>query len=115
MASLHRHHRYRSGRAADRQARAAAVRWRHDGSEPQWARSDLKLRRLLSLLFAPIFVLIGAFVLVLGSAATAAAGPPQGVYTVLAVGCFVLALVALVDLYVIRRRRREERRWNRTT
>ncbi|THA74152.1 hypothetical protein [Streptomyces sp. A0592] len=115
MASLNRRQRYRSGRAADRQARAAGARWRHDGSEPQWARSDLRLRRLLSLLFAPIFALIGVLMLILRSDATAAAGPPPGVYAVLAIGCFMLALVALVDLYVIGRRRREERRWHRTS
>ncbi|MFE5523477.1 hypothetical protein ACFQ9Q_38020 [Streptomyces virginiae] len=113
MASHHRHEHYRSGRAADRQARAAAVRWRHDGSEPRWARSDLKLRRLLSLVFAPIFVLIGLLMLLLGSEATAGVGPPPVVYTALAVGCFLLGLVALVDLYVIRHRRREQQRWHR--
>ncbi|MET9572938.1 hypothetical protein ACFYNW_38720 [Streptomyces virginiae] len=115
MALLHRHQHYRSGRAADRQARAAAARWRHDGSEPRWARSDLKLRRLLSMLFAPIFALIGVLMLLLGSGAPAAAGPPQGIYTALAACCFLLALVALVDLYVIRRRRREQQRWHRTS
>ncbi|KOV22538.1 hypothetical protein ADK90_10385 [Streptomyces sp. XY413] len=70
---------------------------------------------MLSTLFAPVFVLIGVLMLFLRSDATAAAGPPQGVYTVLAVCCFVLAFVALVDLYVIRRRKREELRWHRST
>ncbi|MFE0602475.1 hypothetical protein ACFW2T_13745 [Streptomyces sp. NPDC058892] len=113
MASQHRHQHYRSGRAADRHARAAATRWRHDGSEPRWARSDLRLRRLLSLLFAPFFALIGVLMLLLGSGATGTASPPRGLYTALAVCCFLLALVALVDLYVIRVRRREQQRWHR--
>ncbi|WP_051807328.1 hypothetical protein [Streptomyces sp. NRRL F-2664] len=115
MASHHRQWHHRSGRAADRQARAAAARWRHDGSEPRWARSDLRLRRLLSLVFAPVFVLTGVLLLVLGFRASTAAGPPQGVCTALAVGCFLLALVALADLYVIRRRTREQRRWHRAS
>ncbi|WP_143568827.1 DUF6343 family protein [Streptomyces amritsarensis] len=115
MASHDRHRNYPSGRAADRQARAAAVRWRHDGSEPRWARSDLRLRHLLSLLFAPIFALGGVLLLLLGAEAAATAGPPPTLYTALAVCCFLLALVALVDLYVIRRRRREQQRWYRSS
>ncbi|WP_079273069.1 DUF6343 family protein [Streptomyces sp. TN58] len=115
MASDHRHPHYRSGRSADRQTRAAAARWRHDGSEPRWARSDLRLRRLLSLIFAPVFALIGVLMLFLGSEATTAAGPPQGIYTTLAVCCFLLSLVALVDLKVISRRMREQARWRRTS
>ncbi|MEW2587163.1 hypothetical protein [Streptomyces virginiae] len=113
MASQHHRHQ-RSGRAADRQARAAAIRWRHDGSEPRWARSDLRLRRLLCLLFAPVFALTGVLILLLGSEATPTTGPPPDVWTALAAGCFLLALVALVDLYVIGRRRREQQRWHRT-
>ncbi|MFF0549671.1 hypothetical protein ACFYUL_11990 [Streptomyces sp. NPDC004311] len=114
MATHHRHQHYPSGHAADRQARAAAARWRHDGSEPRWARSDLKLRRLLSLLFAPIFVLTGVLMLLLGSGSIPVSDPPPSVFTALAACCFVLALVAVVDLYVIRRRRREQQRWHRT-
>ncbi|MFB7172816.1 DUF6343 family protein [Streptomyces sp. NPDC056254] len=115
MASDHRHPHYRSGRSADRQTRAAAARWRHDGSEPRWARSDLRLRRLLSLIFAPVFALSGALMLSLGPGEKTAAGPPRGIYTTLAVCCFLLSLVALVDLYVIRHRMREQARWRRTS
>lgn len=115
MKSHSPHQHDRSGRAADRHARAAAARWRHDGSEPRWARSDLRLRRLLSLFFAPIFLLSGVVLLLAGSEAADGTGPPQEMYTALAVGCLLLALIALVDLYVIRRRRREQERWHRAS
>ncbi|MEU9182042.1 hypothetical protein AB0C90_35500 [Streptomyces sp. NPDC048550] len=62
---------------------------------------------------AALFVLVGAFMLVLGSEATAQSDPPDVVYVVLADSCFALAAVAVVDLYVCGRRTREQRRWNR--
>ncbi|MFJ9643782.1 hypothetical protein [Streptomyces sp. NPDC101206] len=102
-----------SGRAADRRARAAAARWRHDGSEARWARSDLRLRRVLSLVFAPVFAVGGALLLLLGSHASAHAAPSPSVYTSLAAACFALTAVALLDLYAIKRRTREQNRWHR--
>ncbi|MFI5672946.1 DUF6343 family protein [Streptomyces sp. NPDC051704] len=100
-------------RAADRRARRAAARWRQDGSEPQWARSDLRLRRLLSLWATPVFVVGGALFAVLASQATAQADPPRSLYLVLAVVCFAVAVVAIIDLQVIRHHAREQDRWHR--
>lgn len=98
------------GWAADRRSRAAARRWRHDGSEPRWARSDLPARRLLAGIFAPLFVLGSA-----GFALLAADGPDpdRGINIAVAAVCAVSAAVAVIDLAVIRRRIAEQRRWGR--
>lgn len=98
--------------AADRRTRAAARRWRHDGSEPQWARSDLRARRLLAGIFAPLMVL-GAVAFGL----LAAKGPhlDRSINLGVAVLCAVCAVVAVVDLVVIRHRMAEQRRWGRSS
>jgi hypothetical protein len=98
------------GRAADRQARAVARRRAHDGSEPRWARSDLRARRLLAAVYAPLLTL-GAVAFAL----LAAKGPQQvqGVNTAVAAICAVCAVAAVIDLFVIRRRMAEQRRWGR--
>ncbi|MFI6147007.1 hypothetical protein [Streptomyces sp. NPDC051109] len=88
---------------ADRQARAAPARWRHDGSEAseaQWARSDLRLRRSLSAVLAAG----GALFVFLASGSTVHTPSPGTLYALLAAFCFLLAAVALADLYVIKRR-----------
>ncbi|QMU73881.1 hypothetical protein GXP74_17275 [Streptacidiphilus sp. P02-A3a] len=97
-------------RAADRRSRAAARRWRHDGSEPRWARSDLPARRLLAAVFAPLMAL-GAVAFAL----LAATGPGEDrpVNLGVAIVCAVCAVVAVVDLVVIHRRMAEQRRWGR--
>ena len=97
--------------AADRRTRAAARRWRHDGSEPQWARSDLRARRLLAGVFAPLLVL-GAVAFAL----LAANGPhlDRSINLGVAIVCAVCAVIAVVDLLVIRRRMAERRRWGRS-
>jgi len=97
-------------RAADRHARAAARRWRHDGSEPRWARSDLPARRLLAGVYAPLLALgAAAFALL------AAQGPhaDRSINIAVAALCAVCAVAAVVDLFVIRRRMAEQRRWRR--
>lgn len=97
-------------RAADRRTRAAARRWRHDGSEPRWARSDLAARRMLAGVFAPLLTLgAAAFALL------AATGPhlDRGINIGVAAVCAVCAVAAVVDLFVIRRRMAEQRRWGR--
>ena len=98
-------------RAADRRTRAAARRWRHDGSEPQWARSDLRARRLLAGVFAPLMVM-GAVAFGL----LAAEGPhlDRSINLGVAIVCAVCAVIAVVDLLVIRRRMAERRRWGRS-
>lgn len=97
-------------RAADRRTRAAARRWRHDGSEPQYARSALKARRLLAGVFAPLMVL-GA--VAFGLLAANGPHPDRAINLGVAVVCAVSAVVAVVDLVVIRRRMAEQRRWGR--
>lgn len=86
MTSVGRHHGLGGPRAADRHARNAASRWRHDGSEARWPRSDLRLRRILSMTFAPLFTASGTV--------------------------FLMAGAALLDLSVIKRRHREQQRWH---
>ena len=97
-------------RAADRHARAVARRWTHDGSEPRWARSDLRARRLLAAVYAPLLTM-GAVAFAL----LAAEGPHQdrGVNTAVAAICAVCAVAAVIDLFVIHRRMAEQRRWGR--
>ncbi|MCX5195424.1 DUF6343 family protein [Streptomyces sp. NBC_00249] len=81
-----------------------------DGSEPLRARSDLRLRRRLSLVFAPAFA-VGAVLLALRALrATPGSEPSPTVYGVLAALCMVLMTVAIADLYVIERRTRAGRR-----
>ncbi|WP_042372160.1 DUF6343 family protein [Streptacidiphilus neutrinimicus] len=95
---------------ADRRSRAAALRWRHTGEEPRWARSDLPARRLLARVFAVLFVAGAAlfsFLAVVNPAADV------GFDVATAVVCAVFAVVAVVDLFVIRRRMSEQRRWGR--
>lgn len=113
MASIGRHHGWGGPRAADRHARGAASRWRHDGSEARWARSDLRLRRTLSIVFAPLFTAGGTFFVLLALQATDHSTPSRTEWVALAVFCFLMAAVALLDLYVIQHRVREERRWHR--
>ena len=97
-------------RAADRRTRAAARRWRHDGSEPRWARSDLRARRLLAALYAPLMAM-GA--VAFGLLAAKGPHPDRPINIGVAVVCAVCTVVALVDLLVISRRMAEQRRWGR--
>ncbi|MGW1590962.1 hypothetical protein [Streptomyces sp. NPDC002386] len=103
----------RHARTADRRARTAARRWRHDGSEPRWASSDLPARRLLSRLFGALFALGAAGFAVLAWRAGPASQPDRVLLIALAALCATSTAVAIADLYVIRRRTAEQRRWNR--
>ncbi|WP_407927469.1 DUF6343 family protein [Kitasatospora setae] len=78
------------------------------GTEPATARSDLKLRFLLSVLFLPFFALCTAGFAVWASLASPHGVPGSGTLTVFAVVCGVLTLVAAADLWVVVRRRRTE-------
>jgi hypothetical protein len=82
-------------------------RWR-SGTEPRFARSDLKLRFLLSVLFTPFFALITAAFAVFAALATPTSVPSRGTLIGFAVACFALTVFAAVDLYVVIRRRRVE-------
>jgi cation transporter-like permease len=80
----------------------------HSGTEPMTARSDLKLRFLLSVIFAPLFLLTTVGFAVWASQATSTSAPSRSTLTAFAVACGVLTLFALVDLWVVIRRRRTE-------
>ncbi|MFJ5231983.1 DUF6343 family protein [Kitasatospora sp. NPDC088391] len=81
--------------------------WR-SGTEPATARTDLKLRFLLSVLFLPFFALCTAGFALWAALAAPGDVPGAGTLTVFAVACGVLTLVAAVDLWVVVRRRRTE-------
>lgn len=100
-------------RAADRRARALARRWRHTGSEPRWAQSDLPARRLLSRIFGTLFALGAVGFALLAWKAGPASQPDRVLFIALAALCAASTAVAITDLYVIRRRAAEQRRWRR--
>ncbi|MFF7635194.1 hypothetical protein ACFZB9_18865 [Kitasatospora sp. NPDC008050] len=99
--------------AADRRARAAARRWRHTGTEPRWASSDLTARLVLNRIFAPLFLLGTVVFALLAANVLPAPSADRAFYTGLSVLCAVFTLIAVVDLFVIRRRMAEQRRWRR--
>lgn len=113
MPSAGGQHGFGGPRAADRHARAAASRWRHDGSEARWARSNLRLRHILSLTFAPLFTAGGTLFVLLALRDAEPGTPSRAVCLALAVVCFLLAGTALLDLSVIKRRLREQQRRHR--
>ncbi|MFD4655507.1 DUF6343 family protein [Kitasatospora sp. NPDC058444] len=82
-------------------------RWR-SGTEPATARSDLKLRYLLSLTFTPLFALATVGFALWAAASPADGAPSRGTLTGFAVACGLLTLFAAVDLVVVIRRRRTE-------
>ncbi|MBO1414683.1 DUF6343 family protein [Streptomyces sp. FH025] len=82
-------------------------RWR-SGTEPATARSDLKLRYLLSLTFTPLFALATAGFAVWAAFSPADGAPSRGTLTGFAVALGLLTLFAAVDLVVVIRRRRTE-------
>ncbi|MEY9949421.1 DUF6343 family protein [Kitasatospora sp. GAS1066B] len=82
-------------------------RWR-SGTEPRYARSDLKLRFLLSVIFTPIFALMTAAFAVFAALAKPTSAPSQGSLIGFAAVCFALTVFATIDLYVVIRRRRVE-------
>ncbi|MEU9349096.1 DUF6343 family protein [Streptomyces sp. NPDC048278] len=79
------------------------------GTEPAMVRSPLRLRLLLSAVFAPVFVAATVYFAVWAAGSHPGESPGRGPLTVLAVVCGVLALLALTDLVVVTRRLRRER------
>ncbi len=110
-----RHHvtRHWHARTADRRARAAARRWRHTGSEPRWAQTDLPARRLLSRLFTVLFALGAAGAALLRMASEPPPSPTALCSSHRPRARAVSTAVAIADLYVIRRRAAEQHRWRR--
>ncbi|MFI5530831.1 DUF6343 family protein [Kitasatospora sp. NPDC051853] len=82
--------------------------WR-SGSEPMTARSDLKLRFLLSVLFTPLYALMTAGFALWSAVNGPGDVPSQASLRTFAIVCGVLTLLAAVDLAVVVRRRRTER------
>ncbi|MDH6136179.1 hypothetical protein P3T37_005598 [Kitasatospora sp. MAA4] len=82
-------------------------RWR-SGTEPRFARSDLKLRFLLSVIFTPFFALITAAFAVFAARANPTSVPSRGTLVGFAIACFVLTVFAAIDLWVVIRRRQVE-------
>lgn len=83
-------------------------RYERTGTEPVTARSALGLRLALVGLFAPLFVLGTVLFAALAAGAAPGDSPDRGTFVWLAVLCAVLALIAMLDLWVIMRRRRRE-------
>jgi heme/copper-type cytochrome/quinol oxidase subunit 2 len=79
-------------------------RWRRTGTEPLTAYSDLRLRLVLSVIFAPLFVAGTVAFAVWAAAAGPDDSPSSAELAWLAVACGVIAVVALVDLVVVVRR-----------
>jgi hypothetical protein len=81
-------------------------RLRRTGTEPVTAFSDLRLRLLLSVIFAPVFVvatlLLGVWWLNAGPDDPVGRGP----IGVAALICAVVSVVAVIDLAVVRHRLR---------
>ncbi|WP_327420322.1 DUF6343 family protein [Streptomyces sp. NBC_01230] len=88
----------------DRQSRSPK---HHDraGTEPLTARSDLRLRTVLSTAALVIFALATAGFAWWAVSSSRDSSPGSTVLSVLAAVCGVLLLVAVLDLAVIRRRR----------
>lgn len=78
------------------------------GTEPATARSDLRLRFLLSVTFLPFFALLTVGFAVWAAQSGSGSVPSAGTLTVFAIACGALTLFALVDLFVVVRRRRTE-------
>ncbi|MGY1434138.1 DUF6343 family protein [Streptomyces reniochalinae] len=79
------------------------------GTEPVTARSDLRLRTLLSSVGLPVFAAATALLAWWAASSGPHSSPSDRVLSVLAALCGVLALGAVVDLVVLRRRREQER------
>lgn len=93
--------RARSGAAGGRRMRT--------GTEPVTARSPVRLRRLLSSLFLPLFAMAAALFAAWAAASGAGDSPGRGALVTLAAVCAALAVAAAVDLLVVGRRLRRER------
>ncbi|MFJ4429035.1 DUF6343 family protein [Streptomyces bobili] len=81
---------------------------RRSGSEPVTARSDLKLRLLLAVVFTPLFAAATIAFAFWAAGADDGDALGRGVLTILAVVCGLLTVTAAVDLVVVARRRRRE-------
>lgn len=84
-------------------------RWERTGTEPLTARSALRLRLILSLIFIPLFLAGTALFWYWMVASGPRDAPSSDSLRVLTIVCAVLSVLALLDLVVVLLRRRRER------
>ncbi|WP_052851343.1 DUF6343 family protein [Streptomyces avicenniae] len=84
------------------------------GTEPVTAYSDLRLRWVLSLVFAPLFLLATVFFAIWWGAADSGDSPSPALLGWLTLACAVLTVIAVIDLLVVTRRIRRRRAPSRT-
>ncbi|MCD0483480.1 DUF6343 family protein [Streptacidiphilus sp. ASG 303] len=83
---------------------------RRSGTEPRHARSDLPLRRTLSLVFGALFAVgAAAFALLAWRTVPGGSAPNRDTYVFFAALCAAFAAVAAVDLAVVARRMSRDR------
>ncbi|MFF0223819.1 DUF6343 family protein [Streptomyces sp. NPDC004629] len=79
------------------------------GGEPVTAQSALRLRRLLSVIFLPVFAAAAALFALWARVSGPGGSPHRAVLITIAALCAILAFLAVVDLLVVVRRLRRER------
>jgi hypothetical protein len=84
-------------------------RFPRTGTEPWTAQSPLRLRRLLSAVFLPLFAAATALFGVWAARSDAGDSPGRGALVTLAVVCALLAVAAAAEPVVVARRLRRER------
>ncbi|GHB33286.1 hypothetical protein GCM10010377_24770 [Streptomyces viridiviolaceus] len=88
---------------------AIGRRFPRTGTEPVTARSPLRLRRLLSAVFLPLFAAGAALFGVWAADTGPGESPGRDTLVALAAVCAALALLAAADLLAVSRRLRRER------
>lgn len=76
----------------------------HTGTEPVTARTDLPLRRLLSLIFGSLFLIGAAAFAILASQASPGPAPNRDTFVFFAALCAAFVLIAGADLVVVTKR-----------
>uniref|UniRef100_UPI0015E1A9D8 DUF6343 family protein n=2 Tax=unclassified Streptomyces TaxID=2593676 RepID=UPI0015E1A9D8 len=89
--------------------RAFRERYPRSGSEPVTALSDLPLRLILSLVFVPLFLLLTLGFALWWARTGDGDSPTRGELGLLVLGCALLTVLAVVDLFVVVRRLRQAR------
>ncbi|MEU6083518.1 DUF6343 family protein [Streptomyces sp. NPDC047108] len=79
------------------------------GTEPVTARSALRLRKLLAVIYTPVFLAGAVLFAIWASRSDAGSTPSSGALGAIAIVCAVLSLLALTDLMVVEHRIRRER------
>ncbi|SEK94877.1 hypothetical protein [Streptacidiphilus jiangxiensis] len=96
--------------ALGRPAHLRPRRPERDGSEPSTALSDLPARRLLAGIFGPVYAAGAVLFSLMAAAAKPTDSAARNTWIGFAAVCAVLAVIAAVDLLVIRARMAAERR-----